>query len=235
MIPLSSNTFVWHTDFESTASETDGSDNPLSYFGLDDNELEPVEIYTPPITLESDLARDERETTKEDIEPKQLFAEPAANNECLNSDIQEQLGDCQSLRVNGKETRTLMLLDSGSTRHMVGRLGLPYANNIRQNAGTNVETIGGNTVMDLVCDVQLRDGTILADCLINDTTDLNIASEGRLRTGVHQWRFDCPQDLKRITKPNGDTYDCFTNGIPDFLPQKLEMVPWPSQHSLASE
>ena len=59
-------------DFESDANGTDGSDNPLGYFGIDDDDLEPVEIYTPPATQESDLARDEREATKEDIEPMQL-------------------------------------------------------------------------------------------------------------------------------------------------------------------
>ena len=203
---------------ESLGKATEPSGNALSYFGIEDgHELDQVELYTPPGTQETDLIRDARETSKSIIEPRQLFPDKATMAAC----------SAKPTAVNGREPTTLVLLDSGSTRHMIGSSGLPYAHNLRQGSGTLVTGVTGVVDMDIECDVMLRNGSVLQDCLVNGDSELNICSERLVRTAGHNWKVESiSHDLKQIKTAEGLGATCYNAGGLDYLPFELEPVAW---------
>ena len=191
----------------------------LSYFGIDEDELIGVPIYTPPATQESDLDRDERETSKAIIEPRELFPAEATVAAC----------DVNASEHNGQPPSTFVIVDSGSTRHMVGQSGLPFAHNLRQSNGTVVTGINGCSAMDVECDLMLRNGTILEDCLVNGDSELNICSERNARSKSHSWQIrPLGSELKQIETPKGLVATCYSFGGLDYLPYELEPVAWRS-------
>ena len=191
----------------------------LSYFGIDEDELIGVPIYTPPATQESDLDRDARETSKAIIEPRQLFPAEATVAAC----------DVNTDEPNGQPPSTFVIVDSGSTRHMVGQSGIPFAHNLRQSNGTVVTGINGCSAMDIECDMMLRNGTILEDCLVNEDSELNICSERNVRSKSHSWKVGpLGSELKQIQTPNGLVATCHSFGGLDYLPYELEPVAWRS-------
>ena len=106
-----------------SGNPTEPNGNALSHFDMEDDDgLDQVELYTPSGTQETDLIRDTRETSQSIIKPRQLF--PDKNKMSAR--------DAKPTAVNGRQPTTLILLDSGSTRHMIGSSGLPYAHNLRQ-------------------------------------------------------------------------------------------------------
>ena len=203
---------------ESLGNATEPTGDALSYFGIEDDDgLDQVELYTPPGTQETDLIRDARETSKSIIEPRQLFPDKATMAAC----------NAKPTEVNGRQPTTLVLLDSGSTRHMIGRSGLPYAHNLRQGNGTLVTGVTGVVDMDIECDVMLRNGSILQDCLVNDGSELNICSERLIRTTGHNWKIESvSHDLKQIKTAEGLGATCYNAGGLDYLPFELEPVAW---------
>ena len=120
-------------------------------------------IYTPPGTQETDLIRDARETSKCIIEPMQLFPDKAT----------VAAGYTKPTGTNGRQPTTRVLLDSGSTRHMIGSSGLQYAHSLRQGSGTLVAGVTGIVDMDIECDAN---GRILqgSHCLVNADLELII-------------------------------------------------------------
>ena len=70
------------------------------------------------------------------------------------------------------------LIDSGASRHSLGRLGMKYAQNVRKIDPLIMNTANGQVMLSLVGDGVLKDGTLVRDWLINKWSETNLLSEG---------------------------------------------------------
>ena len=70
------------------------------------------------------------------------------------------------------------LIDSGASRHSLGRLGMRYAQNVRKISPVIMNTANGQVTLSLVADVVLGDGTVVRDWLLNKWSETNLLSEG---------------------------------------------------------
>ena len=68
------------------------------------------------------------------------------------------------------------LIDSGASRHSLGRLGMKYAQNVRRIDPLIMNTANGQITLSLVGDVVLKDGTLVRDWLINKWSETNLLS-----------------------------------------------------------
>jgi hypothetical protein len=61
----------------------------------------------------------------------------------------------------------LTLIDSGTTRHMLGVDGIKYAANVRPTKPCTFSTAGGAVELSMEGDALLRNGSVLSNCLLN--------------------------------------------------------------------
>ena len=79
------------------------------------------------------------------------------------------------------------LIDSGASRHSLGRLGMACAINVRSiEPPLIMETANGDLAITLEGDVELADGTIVRDWLLNKYSETNLISEGLCNAGGPQ-------------------------------------------------
>ena len=129
---------------------------------------------------------------------------------------------------SGNAPTNMTLIDSGTSRHMLGSDGIKFAANVRAaDQPVQLMSAAGPMELGLEGDALLRDGSVLRNCLLNDQTDLNLLSEGLMRT-EEEWTFNSiERGLKSISTAQGSTTVAHRQGVLDYLPYDLEMVQWP--------
>ena len=79
------------------------------------------------------------------------------------------------------------LIDSGASRHSLGRLGMACAMNVRSiEPPLIMETANGDLAITLEGDVELADGTVVRGWLLNKYSETNLISEGLCNAGGPQ-------------------------------------------------
>ena len=119
------------------------------------------------------------------------------------------------------------LIDSGASRHSLGRLGMKCAQNVRRIDPLIMNTANGQVTLSLVGDVVLKDGTLVRDWLINKWSETNLLSEGLANA-------DKSTNSLMITSPDPSLPKLITTattrtsamriGVLDFLPPELDIV-----------
>ena len=194
-----------------------------------------VMLYTPPATRQSDYERDEFEQSIETMEPRRLFqagykedglaattdgtttmTDGDADANKLNEDDQmhtdvcmpatwDSNGDYGATELNNVPTN-MTLIDSGTSRHMLGSEGIKFVANVQEtDHPIQLETAAGPMELGLEGDALLRNGSVLRNCLLNVQTELNLLSEGLMRT-ESDWTFNSIErglkvlELRMVTK-----------------------------------
>ena len=120
------------------------------------------------------------------------------------------------------------LIDSGASRHSLGRLGMRYAQNVRKISPIIMNTANGQVTLSLVADVVLGDGTVVRDWLLNKWSETNLLSEGLANadesTDGIKIESSGNSEPKVITTANTRT-SALRIGVLDFLPRELDIVP----------
>ena len=120
------------------------------------------------------------------------------------------------------------LIDSGASRHSLGRLGMACAMNVRSiEPPLIMETANGDVAITLEGDIELADGTIVRDWLLNKYSETNLISEGLCNA-------DDPQsDVKFFSSGNSAPRTIHTLmtqtlarkvGVLDSMPPELDLV-----------
>ena len=120
------------------------------------------------------------------------------------------------------------LIDSGASRHSLGRLGMRYAQNVRKISPITMNTANGQVTLSLVADVVLGDGTVVRDWLLNKWSETNLLSEGLANadesTGGIKIESSGTAEPKIIVTAKTRT-SARRIGVLDFLPRELDIVP----------
>ena len=118
------------------------------------------------------------------------------------------------------------LIDSGASRHSLGRLGMKYAQNVRRIDPLIMNTANGQVTLSLVGDVVLKDGTLVRDWLINKWSETNLLSEGLANadksTNSLMITSSDPSLPKMITTAT-TKISAMRIGVLDFLPPELDI------------
>ena len=170
---------------------------------------------------DADASKTNEDSTPEPVPDDQMHADV-----CMPA-TWDSSGDYGATELNNAPTN-MTLIDSGTSRHMLGSEGIKYAANVREaDQPIQLETAAGPMELGLEGDALLRNGSVLRNCLLNDQTELNLLSEGLMRT-ESDWTFNSiERGLKSIGTPDGDENVAHREGVLDYLPYDLEMVQWP--------
>jgi hypothetical protein len=113
------------------------------------------------------------------------------------------------------------LIDSGASRHSLGRLGMKYAQNVRRTDPLIMNTANGQVTLSLVGDVVLKDGTMVRDWLINKWSETNLLSEGLANADKSTNSLmitSSDPSLPKIITTATTTTSAMRIGVLDFLP-----------------
>ena len=120
------------------------------------------------------------------------------------------------------------LIDSGASRHSLGRLGMRYAQNVRKISPIIMNTANGQVTLSLVADVALGDGTVVRDWLLNKWSETNLLSEGLANadesTDGIKIESSGTSEPKVVMTAKTRT-SALRIGVLDFLPRELDIVP----------
>jgi len=134
--------------------------------------------------------------------------------------------DCES----GSRPDSMLLLDSGTFKHMSGVNSSHLAINVRKVKEYPVGTAGGIIWLDQGCDI-VGKRHVFRGCLVNPHLENSLLSEGWLR--LEGWKFESTATGKLITDPQGNLEMAYTKGVLDYLP--ASMVPNREETRLAVE
>ena len=119
------------------------------------------------------------------------------------------------------------LIDSGASRHSLGRLGMKYAQNVRKIDPLIMNTANGQVTLSRMGDVVLKDDTLVRDWLINKWSETNLLSEGLANadksTNSLENTSSDPSFPKIITTATTKTF-ALRIAVLDFLPPELDIT-----------
>ena len=118
------------------------------------------------------------------------------------------------------------LIDSGASRHILGRHGMKYAKNVRTIAPVTLTTANGEVMLNLEGDVQLKDGTTLYKWLLNKHSETNLCSEGLSNSDVNSGiKFLTPDASgPKVIRTDYTETSALQLGVLNYLPDELQLT-----------
>ncbi len=123
------------------------------------------------------------------------------------------------VRTAGEKPETLMLLDGGSFRDMIGRDAEHLVVNARIVEECPVQTAGGVVWLNQVGNIVLGHH-VLYDCIINPHMSMSLISEGMLAL-TKGWRFVTDASGKHIHDPAGYHDYAYRRGVLFYMPASM--------------
>jgi hypothetical protein len=115
----------------------------------------------------------------------------------------------------------LLMIDSGTFRHMIGSNALQYMTNVRSVRAYPVKTAGGIVWLTTIADLEVS-GHVFRDCMVNPKINTSLLSQGMMAMSegwefIHSMRVGGLQ----ITDPKGQVDLAHTRGVLSYLPSTL--------------